>query len=153
LKPHHSSKATPPKSARRKARELALQGLYEHLINGSALGGIIAFAHERQPTIKMDEKHFNALLEGISNGQAALDEAITPHLDRGLHELSPIEHSAMLIGAFELLHCPDIPYRVVINEAVDLTQTFGGTDGFKYVNAVLDKLAASCRALEISQGA
>jgi transcription antitermination protein NusB len=145
-----SNKSTPPKSARRKSRELALQGIYEYLLSGSDVGVILAFARERLPTIKLDEAHFSALVQGATQSQTDLDAEITPFLDRSLSELSPIEHAAMLIGAYELKHCIDIPYRVIINEAVELTQTFGGTDGFKYVNAVLDKLAAKLRSVEIS---
>jgi transcription antitermination protein NusB len=145
-----TNKSTPPKSARRKSRELALQGIYEYLLSGSDVGVILAFARERLPTIKLDETHFSALVQGATQGQTDLDAEITPFLDRSLGELSPIEHAAMLIGAYELKHCIDIPYRVIINEAVELTQTFGGTDGFKYVNAVLDKLAAKLRSVEIS---
>ena len=145
-----AGKSTPPKSARRKSRELALQGIYEYLLSGADVGVILAFARERLPTIKLDEAHFSALVEGATQGQADLDAELAPFLDRTLAELSPIEHAAMLIGAYELKHCIDIPYRVIINEAVELTQTFGGTDGFKYVNAVLDKLAAKLRAVEIA---
>lgn len=139
-----------PKSARRKSREMALQGIYEWLLNGSDIGVIVAHTRERQPTIKMDEAHFHALLEGAVKDQAALDVLITPHLDRSLAELSPIEHAVLLMGAHELLACLDIPYRVVINEAVELTKSFGGTDGYKYVNGVLDKLAAQLRSVEVA---
>jgi transcription antitermination protein NusB len=145
------NKSAPPKSARRKSRELALQGIYEYLLSGSDVGVIIAFARERLPTIKMDDAHFAALVAGATRGQAELDAELLPHLDRELDELSPIEHAALLIGAHELIHCPDIPYRVVINEAVELTQTFGGSDGYKYVNAVLDQLAGRVRSAEIAQ--
>jgi transcription antitermination protein NusB len=139
-----------PKSARRKSREMAIQGIYEWLLNGSDVGVIVAHTRERQPTIKMDEEHFMALVEGIVKGQAALDEAITPHLDRPMKELSPIEHGVLLMGTYELQHCLDIPYRVVINEAVELAKSFGGTDGYKYVNGVLDKVAAQLRQIEIN---
>jgi transcription antitermination protein NusB len=144
-----STPGQPPKSARRKSREMALQGIYEWLLNGSELGVIVAHTRERQPTIKMDEPHFDALLSGVLKERADLDTELAPHLDRTLQELSPIEHGALLIGAFELKHCLDVPYKVVINEAVELTKTFGGTDGYKYVNGVLDKLAAKLRTAEI----
>jgi N utilization substance protein B len=144
---------TAPKSARRKARELALQGIYEYLLNGADVGVILAFARERQPTIKMDDAHFEALVTGAAREQAALDAELAPCLDRPVAELSPIEHAALLIGTYELQRCPDIPYKVVINEAVELTQTFGGTDGFKYVNAVLDRLARRLRAAEVDAAA
>ncbi len=139
-----------PKSARRKSREMALQGIYEWLLNGSDVGVIVAHTRERQPTIKMDEAHFVALIEGAVKDQASLDAHITPHLDRPIMELSPIEHAVLLMGAYELSACIDIPYRVVINEAVELTKSFGGTDGYKYVNGVLDKLAANLRSTEIA---
>jgi transcription antitermination protein NusB len=139
-----------PKSARRKSREMALQGIYEWLLNGSDVGVIVAHTRERQPTIKMDEEHFMALVEGIVKGQPILDEAITPHLDRPMKELSPIEHGVLLMGTYELQHCLDIPYRVVINEAVEIAKSFGGTDGYKYVNGVLDKVATQLRQIEIN---
>jgi N utilization substance protein B len=142
----------PPKSARRKSREMALQGIYEWLLSSSDLGVIVAHMRERQPTIKMDEAHFDAVLSGVLKERDNLDAELAPHLDRALKELSPIEHGALLIGAFELKHCIDVPYKVVINEAVELTKTFGGTDGYKYVNGVLDKLAAKLRAAELGQG-
>ncbi|MBU6436018.1 MAG: transcription antitermination factor NusB [Betaproteobacteria bacterium] len=138
------------KSARRKSREMALQGLYEWLLNGSDVGVIVAHTRERQPTIKMDDAHFEALVAGATREQAELDAYLLPCLDRPLAELSPVEHGALLIGAYELKHCPDIPYRVVINECVELAKTFGGTDGYKYVNGVLDKLAANLRGPEVA---
>lgn len=147
-----STSVQPPKSARRKSREMALQGIYEWLLSSSDLGVIVAHMRERQPTIKMDEAHFDAVLSGVLKQRDDLDAELAPHLDRALKELSPIEHGALLIGAFELKHCMDVPYKVVINEAVELTKTFGGTDGYKYVNGVLDKLAAKLRAAELGQG-
>lgn len=138
------------KSARRKSREMALQGLYEWLLNGSDVGVIVAHTRERQPTIKMDDAHFEALVAGATREQAELDAYLLPCLDRPLAELSPVEHGALLIGAYEFKHCPDIPYRVVINECVELAKTFGGTDGYKYVNGVLDKLAANLRGPEVA---
>jgi N utilization substance protein B len=131
---------------------MALQGIYEWLLSSSDLGVIVAHMRERQPTIKMDEAHFDAVLSGVLKQRDDLDAELAPHLDRALKELSPIEHGALLIGAFELKHCMDVPYKVVINEAVELTKTFGGTDGYKYVNGVLDKLAVKLRAAELGQG-
>jgi N utilization substance protein B len=82
--------------------------------------------------------------------EATLTEAFTPFLDRPVAELSPVERAALLVGAYELVHCVDIPYKVVINEAVELAKTFGGVEGYKYVNGVLDKLAAQVRAVEVA---
>ena len=99
---------------------------------------------------KADREHFDSLLHGAINESIQLREEIAPLIDRSIDELSPIEHAALLIGAFELKNHIEIPYRVVINEAVELTKSFGGQDGHKYVNGVLDKLAAKLRATEIS---
>ena len=89
------------------------------------------------------------MLRGTIAQQEALGELIAPHLDRALKELSPIECSVLLLGAYELTQHPEVPYRVVINEAVELAKTFGGSDGHKFVNGVLDKLAAQVRAAEV----
>jgi N utilization substance protein B len=93
--------------------------------------------------------HFDALLHGCAEQATALDALILPMLDRKLTELSPIEHAVLWIGAYELQHCIDIPWRVVLNECIDLAKEFGGTDGHKYVNAVLNQLAPHLRATEV----
>ena len=87
---------------------------------------------------------------GRGREEATLTESFTPFLDRPVAELSPVERAALLVGAYELVHCVDIPYKVVINEAVELAKTFGGVEGYKYVNGVLDKLAAQVRAVEVA---
>ena len=98
---------------------------------------------------KCDTAHFDALLHGCIAEAASLDAVLSAHADRSTQALSPVEHSALLIGAWELLHCLEVPYRVAINEAVELTKSFGGTDGHKFVNGVLDKAAAQLRAVEV----
>jgi N utilization substance protein B len=138
------------KSARRRSRELALQGLYEWLLGGADAGVIDAHMREQDEFAKCDAAHFDALLHGVIAGAAELDAALARHVDRKTSELSPVEHAALLIGAYELAHCIDIPYRVVINEAVELAKSFGGTDGHKYVNGVLDKTAADLRPAEVA---
>ena len=138
------------KSARRRARELALQGLYEWLLGGGDAGAIDAHMRENDEHAKSDQAHFDALLHGVIAQCAALDAALAKHLDRKTEQLSPVEHAVLLIGAYELSHCIDIPYRVVINEAVELAKSFGGTDGHKYVNGVLDKTAADLRPTEVA---
>lgn len=145
------SASTPAKSARRKARELALQGLFEWLLAGTDVGAIEAFLHERYPTIKLDRELFESLLHGCIREAAALDEALQPCLDRPSRELSPVEHALLLLGAYEMRFLPEVPYKVIINEAVDLAKTYGGTDGFKYVNGVLDRLAQALRPDEMGQ--
>jgi N utilization substance protein B len=140
----------PAKSARRRSRELALQGLYEWLLNRTDAGVIEAHLHDAQGFNKADKAHFDALLHGTIRDEVTLTEAFQPYLDRPVAELSPVERAALLVGAYELTHCIDIPYKVVINEAVELTKTFGGVEGYKYVNGVLDKLAAQVRAVEVA---
>ncbi len=141
----------PAKSARRKARELALQGLFEWLLAGSDSGAIEAFLRERYPTIKLDRDLFDSLLHGCIREAPVLDEMLQPLLDRPSRELSPVEHALLLLGAYEMRFLPEVPYKVIINEAVDLAKVYGGTDGFKYVNGVLDRLALVLRAGETGQ--
>ena len=139
-----------PKSARRRSRELALQGLYEWLIGGADVAAIDAHVQEHEGFDKCDRAHYYALLQGCIKESKSLDEVLTRHLDRKTSLLSPVEHAVLLIGAYELTHCPDIPYRVAINEAVELAKSFGGTDGHKYVNGVLDKSAGDIRPAEVA---
>ena len=150
-----AAKRGPPKSARRRSREFALQGLYEWLLSGDAsdqhAGAIDAHIRETPGFDKADVEHYGALLHGSIRDVAALRAAVTPHLDRPVAELSPVEHAVLLIGTYELAHHVEIPYRVVINEAVEVAKSFGGTDGFKYVNGVLDKVAARARPGESAQ--
>lgn len=149
-----SPHANPSKSRtpRHRAREFALQGLYQWLLNG--VDATIIEKHIRQAHgfDKADAPHFDALLYGTINQVGALRADLAPLIDRPLAQVSPIEHVALLIGAFELKNHLEIPYRVVINEAVELTKSFGGIDGHKYVNGVLDKLAAIVRSTEVSAG-
>ena len=136
------------RSARRRSRELAIQGLYQWLVSREDAGAIQAHLVESPAYEKADREHFVALLHGVIGAADELHAAIVPHLDRKVDELSPVEHAVLLLGAFELARHPEIPYRVVMNEAVELAKTFGGTDGFKYVNGVLDRVAARLRPVE-----
>jgi len=138
-----------PKSARRRSREIALQGLYEWLISGAEAGVINAHMREQEGFDKCDAAHFDALLHGCIREAADIDAVLTQHVDRKTTLLSPIEHGVLMIGVYELQHCIEIPYKVAINEAVELAKGFGGTDGHKYVNGVLDKAAAGLRPLEV----
>ena len=136
-------------SARRKSREFALQGLYEWLIGGADAGVVDAHVREREGFEQCDAAHFDMLLHGCIRERSELDAQLSAHLDRKTEQLSPIEHAVLLIGSYELRHCIDIPYKVAINEAVELAKSFGGTDGHKYVNGVLDKTAAALRSVEV----
>ena len=138
------------KSPRRRSREFALQGLYEWLLSGSEAGVIDAHMREQEGFDKCDSAHFDVLLHGCIRDAAALDAALARHVDRRTSALSPVEHGVLLIGAWELSNCLEIPYKVAINEAVELAKEFGGTDGHKYVNGVLDKTAGDLRAVEVA---
>ena len=140
----------PAKSARRRARELAVQGIYQWRLTGTDLAQVEKQMREEKNLGNYDAKFFSALLRGVLTQHADLEAAVAPHLDRTLAELSPVEFSVLLLAAYELLQHPEIPYKVIINEAVDLAKTFGGTDGHKFVNGVLDKLAAQVRAVEVA---
>ena len=134
---------------RRLSREFALQGLYQWRVGGTDEAAIEASTQEVPGFDKADRKFFLRLLRGIIAQYAELRTEIDPQLDRGFDELSPVEACILLIGSFELLHLPETPYRVIINEAIELTKTYGGTDGHKYVNGVLDKIAAKLRSVEV----
>ncbi len=141
----------PPKSGRRRAREFALQGLYQWLLSRASGDEIVAHLREQDDFDKCDRAHFDALLHGAISEATTLDAVLARHVDRPVAQLSPVEHAVLMIGAYELTHCLDIPYRVAINEAVELAKAFGGTDGHKYVNGVLDKAAGDLRPVEASQ--
>jgi N utilization substance protein B len=140
----------PARSARRRARELAVQGIYQWRMSGADLAQVERQMREEKNLGNYDAKFFSMLLRGVLTQHADLEAAIAPHLDRPLDELSPVEFSILLLAACELLQHPETPYKVIINEAVDLAKTFGGTDGHKFVNGVLDKLAAQVRAVEVA---
>jgi N utilization substance protein B len=137
------------KSDRSRAREFALQGLYQSLVGGNAVSDIDLFTRDLAGFSKADSVHFDALLQGCVLEAIQLDALIVPLLDRPMAEISPIEHAIMWIGAYEFSHCPDVPWRVVLNECIELAKEFGGTDGHKYVNAVLNGMAPLLRAAEI----
>jgi N utilization substance protein B len=144
-----AGKPAKPKSARRRSRELALQGLYEWLVSGTEAGVIDAHMREQEGFDKADSAHFDALLHGCITEAVDLDAVLAKFVDRKTTELSPVEHAVLMIGSYELKHCLDIPYKVAINEAVELAKSFGGTDGHKYVNGVLDKTAGDLRPAEV----
>lgn len=137
------------RKSRRKAREFALKALYEWKLSGNEVASIALHLQDEEGYGVIDDKYFLILLKGATQEAAALEEVLTPFLDRKLDALSPIESAVLLLGAYEAMHCPDVPYRVVINEAVELAKAYGGTDGHKYVNGVLDKLLPSVRPTEV----
>jgi len=147
-----SPHANPSKSRspRHRAREFALQGIYQWLLNHEDVAVIDAHIRQAHGFEKADIAHFDALIYGSIKEVVELRDKISLALDRPITELSPIEHAVLLIGAFELKNHLEIPYRVVINEAVELTKSFGGADGHRYVNGVLDKLSVKLRPVEVS---
>ena len=130
------------------ARKLALQALYRWQINECPWQDLVQEFGAAEDMSRADREYFRELLEAICGSRAALDELLAPLIDRSPARLDPVEHAALLIGLHELAHRPDVPYRVVINEAVMLTKRFGATDGHKYVNAVLDRAARQLRPAE-----
>ena len=134
---------------RRIARELVLRALYQWQLTGDDFAKLLVQAEEAEEYPQANAAFLKGLLDGILKEAAALDAALAPHLDRKVAELSPIEHGVLLVGAYELSHSLDVPYRVAINESVELAKRYGGTDGHKFVNGVLDKLAKETRQVEI----
>jgi N utilization substance protein B len=133
---------------RRKSRELALKGIYHSLMNQSELRQIRRELADDPDFDRADEDYLRQLLEGVSEHMLELDQRLEVFLDRKITELSPIEHAILCISAYELIFDASIPYRVAINEGVELAKLYGGTDGHKYVNGVLDKIAAEARPQE-----
>jgi N utilization substance protein B len=140
-----------PRSARTRAREFAVQALYQHLVGQNGVEAIDNFTRNLQGFSKADSVHYDAIFRGCLIDTAALDALVVPKLDRPLLEISPCEHAIMWMGVYEFQNCPEIPWRVVLNEYIELAKAFGGTDGHKYVNGVLHKLAQELRPLEFAK--
>lgn len=136
---------------RRKSRELALKGIYHSFLNQSELRQIRRELADDPDFERADEDYLRQLLEGVSEHMPELDKRLEVFLDRKITELSPIEHAILCISGYELIYDASIPYRVAINEGVELAKLYGGTDGHKYVNGVLDKLAAEARPQEFKR--
>ncbi|TRZ92625.1 MAG: transcription antitermination factor NusB [Rhodocyclaceae bacterium] len=133
------------KSPRRRAREFVIQGLYQWQVGGQDAAAIQVQAEGVAGFDKADRELYDTLIVGARQNAEALQIDLVPHIDRAWNEVSPIERCILLLGACELKLHPETPYRVIINEAIELAKTFGGTDGHKFVNGVLDKLAAVLR--------
>ena len=140
----------PKLQQRRKARELVLQALYQWQISGSTVADIESQFVEGPYILKADDSYFRHVFRGITHCVSDLDETVAPLLDRPVDQLGPVEHAILRIGCFELKQKHDVPYRVVINEGIELAKRFGGQDSHKYINGVLDKLAPQLRKNEIS---
>jgi N utilization substance protein B len=143
-----SGRAERGSGARTVARKLALQALYRWQLNSCPWQDLALEFADDPDMGRADADYFRALISGVCLEREQLDAALAPLLDRKPAELDPVEHAVLLIGSHELQHCPDVPYRVVINEAVGLARRFGATDGYKFVNGVLDRAARLWRAQE-----
>jgi N utilization substance protein B len=138
------------KSPRRRSREFALQAIYQWQLAQQSPHELEKQYKTAEGFDKADAGLFKTLIVGVVQNADRISTAMTPHLDRPWAEVSPVEKAVLLIAGYELIHMPETPYRVIINEAIELAKSFGGTDGHKYVNGVLDKLAAINRAEEIA---
>jgi len=140
-----SARAPKAGKNRRKSRELALKGIYQGLMNQSELRKILRDMADDMDFDRADQAFFRQLIEGVAEHMPELEQRIAAYVDRAVTELSPIEHAVLCLSAYELIYEPSVPYRVVINEGVELAKIYGGIDGHKYVNGVLDKLAKLMR--------
>jgi len=138
-------------SPRRRSREFAMQGIYQWIYTGNSAAEVLKNLSELEDFERADKDFLAAELRGTIGESEDLRKHLEPLVDRKWEEMSPIEKSILLLGAWELVHNPEIPYRVTINEAIELGKRFGGTDGHKYVNGVLDKLAAAVRPEEVAE--
>ena len=137
-------------NGKRRARKLALQALYQWSMSGHDLTEIEAQFRVANNMEKVDAEYFCRLIYGVPKHLSELEENFTPFLDRPIQSLNPVELSALRMGSFELLYCPEVPYRVVLDESISLTKAFGSQDGHRYVNGVLNNLARKVRQFEIS---
>jgi transcription antitermination protein NusB len=138
------------KSARRRAREFALQGIYQALLSGNSLAMIEDQVRSAPGFDKADGDLFTALLRGTLNDTGALEAEFAPFIGRTVAELSPIERAVLLLATHELERHIEVPYKVVINEAIELAKSYGGTDGHRFVNGVMDKVAGKLRPVEVA---
>ncbi|MGI9219722.1 MAG: transcription antitermination factor NusB [Woeseiaceae bacterium] len=135
--------------ARTRARELLLQALYQQQIAGHDSGELLKQFREQTAYDRVDQEFFDAALKEIYDTQEQLEAAIDAVVDRPMEQLDPVEKGILLIGVFELQTRPDVPFRVVINEGVNLAKRFGALDGHKYINACLDLAAQNLRSAEV----
>lgn len=134
--------------ARSRARDLLVQSLYQMQITGHTLDELLQQFRDRPDYQRVDQAYFDEVLAAVIEQQADLESRIDALADRPVDQLDPVERGILLLGFFELKNKPDVPYKVVINEAVNLAKRFGAIDGHKYINALLDKAAGTCRANE-----
>lgn len=137
-------------SARHRARQLAVQGLYEWKLSDNPVEKIIQQCLDEKKGKNLDHIYFQELMDQVTGKAEKLDKCIEPYLNRTIGEVDPVEHVILLLAAYELTEKPDIPYRVIINEAIELAKTFGAEQSHKFINGILDALATSHRTVEVT---
>lgn len=148
-----SAPSSAPVSRRGLARRVTAQALYQWLVNETSTEQLLRQFREQDEGLgRADPAYFEALLRGVVENAQPLTLAVVPHLDRPLQQLDPVEHAILLLGAYELAYEPSVPWRVIVNEAVNLAKLFGSEEGYKFVNGVLDKLARQLRPAEVQDG-
>lgn len=141
----------PSSSKRHQARRFAVQALYSHFLSACSANDLLVNFRSEENFTRCDPAYFDQLVRGVLQERVPLEHCFADSLDRPVAQLDPVEHAVLLLAAYELTHCPELPYRVVINEAVELTKLFGATEGHKYINGVVDRMARSLRSTEIGK--
>jgi N utilization substance protein B len=147
-----SGEAQVPSSRRGLARRLTVQALYQWLVNETLPERVLQQFHDEDSFGRADVDYFKALLHGCVREAGMLTDTFSEYLDRKLEQLDPVERAVLMLGSYELMFCPDVPWKVVVNECVNLCKMFGAEDSYKYINGVLDKVARTVRAVEVANG-
>lgn len=142
-----------PLSRRGLARRLTVQALYQWLVNETPPEKLLQQFREEDSLGRADVEYFKSLLHGSLRERDTLAETFSEYLDRELSLLDPVERAVLMVGCYELMFCPEVPWKVVVNESVNLCKMFGGEESYKYINGVLDKVARTVRAVEVGGGA
>jgi transcription antitermination protein NusB len=140
----------PPSSRRGLARRLTVQALYQWLVNETPPEKLLQQFREEDSLGRADVEYFKSLLHGALRESGTLVDTFSEYLDRSLEQIDPVERAVLMLGSYELMFCPDVPWKVVVNESVNLAKMFGAEDSYKYINGVLDKVARTVRAVEVS---
>lgn len=142
----------PSSSKRHQSRRFAMQALYSHMLSGAEANDLLSHFRSEDSFTRCDPAYFDQLVRGVLAQRSQLEASIEGLLDRPVAQLDPVEHAVLLLASYELAHCPELPYRVAINEAVELAKLFGATEGHKYINGVVDRMARKLRSVEIGSG-
>lgn len=142
----------PSSSKRHQSRRFAVQALYSHMLSGTDAKELLGHFRSEDSFTRCDAAYFDQLVSGVLAARRQLEALLADVLDRPITQLDPVEHAVLLLASYELAHCPELPYRVAINEAVELAKLFGATEGHKYINGVVDRLAHKLRTTEIGAG-